>query len=202
MNKQSQKMIEECGQNITLEDDDDGKCGQNMILKDDDVQNMTDEKNGPQNLSLEEEKDFKITVEQNGKTIHDIYIQPKNLKYTKLFQTCVETGDTEVVLKLPQDTDLEAILYWEKFVKLIHDEPQIPKKPLNGNELTDISDDENIRQMLEIFDDKNIISSLTKVINLTNYIGCESLLHLCCARFAQLIRGKPLHKIKELLQQK
>jgi hypothetical protein len=76
--------------------------------------------------------------------------------------------------------------------------PPIVEKPLRNKDLA---------QVMECQWDAKFIKNVGKdrqllydVILLSNYLGITSLLHLGCAQVASLIKGKPLEKIKKVLQ--
>jgi S-phase kinase-associated protein 1 len=77
------------------------------------------------------------------------------------------------------------------------EEPALPEKPVKSKEMKDITTD----WMAKFIDDivNKDITQLYKVISAANYLYINSLLHICCAKIASMLKGVPIDEIKNTL---
>jgi S-phase kinase-associated protein 1 len=74
-------------------------------------------------------------------------------------------------------------------------EPSLPEKPVKSKDMKEITTEWIANFIDEIVkDDKEY---LYKVISAANYLFINSLLHICCAKIASMIKGIPLDEINQ-----
>jgi len=94
--------------------------------------------------------------------------------------------------------DGEILKYIVEFLKHHNgEEPPLPEKPVKSKDMKEITNE----WMAEFIDNivKKDIHILYKVISASNYLFINSLLHICCAKIASMIKGIPIDKIKNTL---
>jgi S-phase kinase-associated protein 1 len=110
-----------------------------------------------------------------------------------------ENDDNNIILSNIDGKTLNLIV---KFLKEHNGvEPPLPEKPVKSKDMKEITTE----WMANFVDDivKDNKESLYKVISAANYLFINSLLHICCAKIASMIKGIPLEEIKdELLPKK
>jgi hypothetical protein len=94
--------------------------------------------------------------------------------------------------------DSETLGYIIEFLKEHNGtEPPMPEKPVKSNNMNDITTE----WMAKFIDNivKKDITLLYKVISAANYLYINSLLHICCAKIASMLKGIPIDEIKNTL---
>ena len=109
-----------------------------------------------------------------------------------------ETENTNIKLSNIDNETLKYIVDYLKYHNGV--EPPLPEKPVRSNNMNEITTE----WMAEFIDSivKKDILILYKVISAANYLYINSLLHICCAKIASMIKGIPIDKIKNTLLQK
>ncbi len=96
------------------------------------------------------------------------------------------------------NVDGETLSYIVQFLKEHNGtEPPLPEKPVKSKEMKDITTE----WMAKFIDDivSKDINQLYKVISAANYLYINSLLHICCAKIASMLKGVPIDEIKNTL---
>ena len=107
----------------------------------------------------------------------------------------IDKHNNEILL---QNIDGEILHYIVQFLKEHNGtEPVLPEKPVKSKEMKEITTE----WMAKFIDDivKKDISQLYKVISAANYLFINSLLHICCAKIASMLKGIPIDEIKNTL---
>jgi S-phase kinase-associated protein 1 len=105
----------------------------------------------------------------------------------------VNTQEIQVLSKY-KDVEISKIVEFLKH----HDgeEPAIPEKPLRSKKMREVTTEWCADFVDQISKNRDL---LYKVIDLANYFDIPSLLHICCAKVASLIKGEKLENIKKIL---
>lgn len=77
-------------------------------------------------------------------------------------------------------------------------EPKLIEKPLRTANLEELTIKDNIFYIDNILKEGGL-NLLYEVLSAANYIQCNSLINLLCAKIASLIKGKPIDQIKTIL---
>jgi S-phase kinase-associated protein 1 len=108
-----------------------------------------------------------------------------------------ETQNSNIELS---NIDTETLKYIVDYLKHHNGvEPPLPEKPVRSKNMNEITTE----WMAEFIDSivKKDILILYKVISAANYLYTNSLLHICCAKIASMIKGVPIDEIKNTLLQ-
>jgi S-phase kinase-associated protein 1 len=74
--------------------------------------------------------------------------------------------------------------------------PAIPEQPLRSKKMSEVTTEWCANFVDQIGKNRDLIY---KVIDIANYFDIPSLLHICCAKVASLIKGEKLENIKNIL---
>ena len=121
-------------------------------------------------------------------------------KLSKVLTEIISQLSTEDnVVDLPLIHSINVLKYIGKFL-CIHKgtEPTLIEKPLRTADLTQLTIKDNIEFIDEILIEGQI-PFLYEVLSAANYIQCNSLINLLCAKIASMIKGKPIDQIKSIL---
>ena len=125
------------------------------------------------------------------------------VSYCKLSKVLTEIisqlSPEDNVVDLPLIQSIDILRYMGKYL-CIHKgtEPTLIEKPLRTADLDQLTIKDNIDFIDEILNEGKI-TLLYKVLSAANYIQCNSLINLLCAKVASMIKGKPLDQIKSIL---
>ena len=156
----------------------------------DNIQNTLDESETKQTITL---------VSKDG---HKCEILKSYTKLSKLITTSLENdNDTEINLgSYIDDKDkLETIVEFLTIQK--GEEPVEIEKPLQSEKMSNVTTKENAN-FINAFVKQYGIIQLYKLLSIANFLMIDSLMHLCAARIAAAIKGKPLDQIKDILEDK
>ncbi len=107
----------------------------------------------------------------------------------------IDKNNNEIVL---HSIDGKTLNYIVQFLKEHNGvEPACPEKPVRSKEMSEIT----TNWMANFIDNivKQDIKDLYKVISAANYLYINSLLHICCAKIASMLKGVPIDQIKNTL---
>jgi hypothetical protein len=107
----------------------------------------------------------------------------------------IDKHNNEILLS---NIDSETLGYIVQFLKEHNGtEPALPEKPVKSKEMKEITTE----WMAKFIDDivNKDITILYKVVSAANYLFINSLLHICCAKIASMLKGIPIDQIKETL---
>jgi S-phase kinase-associated protein 1 len=114
---------------------------------------------------------------------------------TSAFNDLNNTDDKEIILS---NIDSSTLFNIVKFLKYHNGtEPPLPEKPVKSKEMKEITTEWMAKFIDEVL--ANDTENLYKLISAANYLFINSLLHICCAKVASLIKGLPLDEIKPAL---
>ena len=106
-----------------------------------------------------------------------------------------EENNNEV--KIDYNSDIvEAIVTFLKYHNGVAP-PEI-SKPLSSSNMNDVTTEWCASFLVKYAKKKKFLYDL---VNASNYLDIQSLLHLCCAKIASLIKGTQLDKIKDVLNE-
>ncbi len=74
--------------------------------------------------------------------------------------------------------------------------PAIPEQPLRSKKMREVTTEWCANFVDQIGKNRDLIY---KVIDIASYFDIPSLLHICCAKVASLIKGEKLENIKNIL---
>ena len=121
----------------------------------------------------------------------------KQALISKLIETALsndpKTQEIPVLNKY-KDVELSKVVEFLKH----HDgeAPAIPEQPLRSKKMSDVTTEWCANFVEQIGKNRDL---LYKVIDIANYFDIPSLLHICCAKVASLIKGEKLENIKTIL---
>ena len=121
----------------------------------------------------------------------------KQALISKLIETAlsndVNTHEISVLSKY-KDVEISKLVEFLKY----HDgeEPAIPEQPLRSKKMSDVTTEWCAKFVDQIGKNRDL---LYKVIDIANYFDIPSLLHICCAKVASLIKGEKLENIMKIL---
>lgn len=123
----------------------------------------------------------------------------KQALLSNLFNNILSCNDEETnnEVKIDYNSDIvEAIVSF-----LIHHNGVAPpdiSKPLISSNMNDVTTEWCASFLVKYAKKKSFLYDL---VNASNYLDIQSLLHLCCAKIASLIKGTQLDKIKDVLNE-
>lgn len=123
--------------------------------------------------------------------IHKDYI-----KISGLLSTMFEEDPGEYIfpLNIPSNV-LQQIVIFMNYHK--GTDCFIPIKPIQSNNINQIiQDDWDVNYVNNLIDNKLI----KNVLQASNYLDMEGLLHICCAKVASMIRGIDYHNMTNILE--
>lgn len=122
-----------------------------------------------------------------------------NREYAKLsnvIKTTIEEdpNTTEIPFPSIQSNILQKVVEFLEHHK--GEAPAIPEKPVRSKNMKEITTEWCANFTNEIAVNRETFYSL---ISAANYLDIQSLLHICCAKVATIIKGEPVDKIKSVL---
>lgn len=78
---------------------------------------------------------------------------------------------------------------------------QVPAMPLRSRVMKDVCEDAWDAEFLDDVHNKSV-NDLYDLTIAADFLDIECLLHLCSAKIASLIKGRPLHRVKDILRGK
>jgi len=122
-------------------------------------------------------------------------LSEKTEENNKFTMSNINKHDNDIVL---QNIDGETLGHIVQFLKEHNGtEPPLPEKPVKSKDMKDVTTE----WMAKFIDDivNKDITQLYKVISAANYLFINSLLHICCAKVASMLKGIPIDEIKNTL---
>jgi S-phase kinase-associated protein 1 len=121
----------------------------------------------------------------------------KQASLSKFIETALCDDSEKIDIPMSQKYNDEDVSKMIEF--LIHhngEAPEIPEQPLRSKKMSEVTTEWCATFVDEIGKNRDL---LYKVIDLANYFDIQSLLHICCAKVASLIKGEKLENIKNIL---
>jgi S-phase kinase-associated protein 1 len=145
-----------------------------------------DDDEGSKMITLKSQDDVEVTV---SKKACELSLTLMNALTSEDASDQIVCGDTDgAILKLAVD-----YLEHHQGTK----PPELPK-PLPSADLKAAVKDEWDATFIDgVFKDKK--ANLYSLVRAANWLGCDSLMHLTCAKIASLMKGQPLEKLKDIL---
>ncbi len=121
----------------------------------------------------------------------------KQASLSKLIQTALSNDSKTIEIPVSNkynDVELSKMIEFLKH----HDgeAPAIPEQPLRSKKMCEVTTEWCADFVDTIGKNRDL---LYKVIDIANYFDIPSLLHICCAKVASLIKGEKLEDIKKIL---
>ena len=121
----------------------------------------------------------------------------KQALLSKLIETAL-SNDTKT-MEIPV-SNMYRDVHISKMVEFLkhHDgeAPAIPEQPLRSKKMSEVTTEWCANFVDQIGKNRDLIY---KVIDIASYFDIPSLLHICCAKVASLIKGEKLENIKAIL---
>lgn len=142
---------------------------------------------------------LKIYIEEDNKRF-EFEIEHEYLHMSKLLSYLVANPNDEDIkiginLNVIKKKEMKHIITYMRHYKGI--KQPIIQYPLSSTDIFKITNEWNANFINEIYkDNKNDLYNLLKA---ANYFNIKSLIHLCSATIATWIKGKPIGKIKSIL---
>ena len=161
------------------------------------AQNTTDDVDSK---GLDDDNDENLKINLISKDEQKIEISVKDAKLSKLVKTVIEQDPTATEIPIP-DISSEILQIIANY--MIHHKGNQSKnieKPLKSKIMNDVCTDPWDADFIhQVGINKKTLYDL---IVGANYMDIQCLLHLGCAKVASTIKGQPLDKIKEILDDK
>lgn len=130
-------------------------------------------------------------------------IESVKVKYTvlsKLITAALENDDQAIELPLPYIKNAAHLRFVVEFFDLCKGValPDIPK-PVKSSKLEENVEQKYADYVLRIVTEYGM-PFLYELINIANYLQCDSLLMLCCAQVACFVKSKSVEEISALLE--
>ena len=121
----------------------------------------------------------------------------KQALLSKLIETAL-SNDTKTT-EIPVSNKYNDIHIFKMVEFLKHHDgeaPAIPEQPLRSKKMSEVTTEWCANFVDHIGKNRDLIY---KVIDIANYFDIPSLLHICCAKVASLIKGEKLENLKTIL---
>jgi S-phase kinase-associated protein 1 len=123
---------------------------------------------------------------------HKFELSEKILSQSGFFDALLKSDSEETTVNL-SNIDGETFSKISEYLEYSVDKPPLEIKTIIGKEMEDI-----VGKYYSDYCSVDI-PLLHKMINASNYLNIDPLLHLCCAKFATLIRGKTAEQVKRII---
>ncbi len=121
----------------------------------------------------------------------------KQASLSKLIQTALSNDMKTTEIPVSNKYNEVEIGKMVEFLKHHEGEaPAIPEQPLRSKKMSEVTTEWCAEFVDSIGKNRDL---LYKVIDIANYFDIPSLLHICCAKVASLIKGEKLEDIKKIL---
>jgi S-phase kinase-associated protein 1 len=157
-----------------------------------------------ENESLDGSKDTKVVGLDDDDTTEAVLIssdgkeftlQEKYTKISMVIKSSLETSkDKRIPLEIKSDV-LDEIVAYMKHHKGVDPLP-IPK-PLRSKIMSNVCEDKFDAEFIDRIGENRKL--LYRLIQDSNYLNINSLIHLGCAKIASMIKGEPVEKVSEIL---
>ena len=150
------------------------------------------------NVEQTDVESLKLTLSVND-TINVDVDKAKIKNFSKMIDNALTSDSTNIMYLSNTEVNEKSLSLIAKYIELHDSPPEKIKSPLSSANMTDVTNKNDAEFIDEVGKDREQLFNLIKS---ANYLMMDSLLHLCCAKVASLIKGKQLDEIKEILGMK
>jgi hypothetical protein len=157
--------------------------------------------NDQSSLSLDDDDNSDRLINLVASDASSIAVTVKYTYLSKLIKVALETDSQASELALPYIKNDKFLLCVVNFFNLIKGTalPEIVK-PIKSSKLNEVVDPKYAEYVFQIVSEFGM-EFLYELINIANYLQCDSLLMLCCAQVACYVKSKSIEEITAILEE-